>query len=116
MAPLAVFRRICDHGVSPCPCVRVAHRHSSDLVECAVSVLDRTWDLLRCCYIAIRDRLSVPPQAMPNLHGLVFGIADGKLPEFWIQIVSLALSLCVFVWTAIRGRRIHSASGLILLA
>ena len=71
-------------------------------------------------FVAATSRYAIvyrfPQQAMPNLHGLVFGIADGKLPAFWIQIVTLALSLCVFAWTAIRGRRIHSASGLILLA
>ena len=58
----------------------------------------------------------VRQETMPNLHGLVFGMARGRIPQDWIEILTLTVSILVLGWTAIRGRHVKHVGGLLLYA
>jgi hypothetical protein len=58
----------------------------------------------------------VPLGTMANVHGFLFGVSAGRLPRFWLQLISFCLSSAVVGWTAFRGRRNQNASNLLLLA
>ena len=51
----------------------------------------------------------VPLQTMANFHGFVFGALGGKLPDLWVQLVTISISVGALTWTALRGRRISRA-------
>jgi len=42
----------------------------------------------------------LPPNLMPNLHGLIFGIAEGHLPVNWITWATAGLSLLILLLVA----------------
>jgi len=61
-------------------------------------------------------RYPVPLQMMANIHGFVFGASDEKLPHIWVEIVTVSLSVCALVWTALRGHQIPGPDQQLLLA
>jgi len=55
-------------------------------------------------------------EMMANLHGLVFGIVRGHVPNSWQLATIIVLSLVVLVWTAVWGPRINIAPRQLVLA
>ncbi len=47
-----------------------------------------------------RFRFGISPSSMPNLRGLIFGLADEHLSLFWIQGATIILSAAVLLWAA----------------
>jgi len=60
-------------------------------------------------------RYGISPVAMPNLRGLIFGLADTRLSGFWVQAVTIVLSAMVWLWVArmVPGKQ-HGADALLL--
>ena len=48
------------------------------------------------------DRLkySLEPNAMANLRGLLFGLMNEHLPNFWIQLLTVVRSCVLLAWIA----------------
>lgn len=55
------------------------------------------------------------PNAMPNLRGLLFGLMNGHVSNFWLQVVTIVLSLALLAWIAHASTR-RSATDLLLVA
>ena len=55
-------------------------------------------------------------QMMANLHGLVFGISGGRVPNKWQLATVIVVSCLFFAWTGFKGRKINSSTELMLLA
>jgi len=53
---------------------------------------------------AAQFRYGISPAAMPNLRGLIFGLANTRLSAFWIQAVTVILSGATLVGVAILAR------------
>ncbi len=49
-------------------------------------------------------RYGISPTSMPNLRGLIFAMAGGRLPTFWVQAITGAASIAVLVWVAAAAR------------
>jgi len=49
-------------------------------------------------------RYGISPSSMPNLRGLIFAMAGGRLPTFWVQAITGAASVAVLVWVAVAAR------------
>jgi len=61
-----------------------------------------------------RDKYFLIPTAMPNLRGLLFGILNGHSQNLWIQVLTVVLSIVVFVWIALYTRRRELGDGLLV--
>jgi glycosyl transferase family 87 len=63
------------------------------------------------------DRLKyfLIPTAMPNIRGLVFGAFAGWMPNFWIQLLTILLSVVSFFWVA-RAARLRERGDALLIA
>lgn len=60
-------------------------------------------------------RYGISPAAMPNLRGLIFGLADTRLSGFWVQAVTIVLSGMVLLWVArVVPERLLGADALLL--
>lgn len=61
-------------------------------------------------------RFGISPTSMPNLRGLIFAMAGGRLPTFWVQAITAATSVAVLVWVAVAARdRLRGSSTVALL-
>ena len=58
----------------------------------------------------------MPLQMMANLHGLIFGISRGRVTNKWQLGTVIVLSSLFFAWTSLKGRKITSATEVMLLA
>jgi len=71
---------------------------------------------VRLSSAADQFRYGISPTAMPNLRGLVAGLAGGHLSLFWIQAITIALSFLVLLLTAAFTSAKRSNSDLLLIA
>jgi len=49
-------------------------------------------------------RYGISPTSMPNLRGLIFAVAGGRVSTFWVQAITIAASFAVLLWVAVVGR------------
>jgi hypothetical protein len=61
-------------------------------------------------------RYGISPASMPNLRGLIFGVANEWLPTIWVQALTFAASAFVLLLVAIFTRRHRSAFNAFLIA
>jgi hypothetical protein len=61
-------------------------------------------------------RYPIQVQAMPNLHGLIFGVGDGHVSPTWVTALTLVFSGLVFLVTALSARSVKEDSSRFLLA
>jgi glycosyl transferase family 87 len=61
-------------------------------------------------------RYPIQVQAMPNLHGLIFGLGDGHVSPTWVTALTLVLSGLVFLVTALSAWSVKEDSSRFLLA
>ncbi len=60
-------------------------------------------------------KYGIPPAAMPNLRGLIFGLANTRLSAFWVQAIIIAASgLVLLLVAALAPRRQRGADALLL--
>lgn len=59
---------------------------------------------------------AVPMQMMANFHGFIFGVSGGRIPQLWLQILTVLLSAAAVARTAFRGYDVSRTSRLLLLA
>jgi hypothetical protein len=50
-------------------------------------------------------KYGIYPSAMPNLRGLLFGVLRGRVPGFWLQTVTIAVSAAAFILVAILAKK-----------
>jgi Glycosyltransferase family 87 len=63
-----------------------------------------------------RFRYGIYPSRMPNLRGLISGLAATSLSAFWIQAATFALSGLVLLWVATRAAGKQRGAGALPLA
>jgi len=61
-------------------------------------------------------RYPIPVASMANLHGLIFGLAGGRLPMFWIQAATFVLSGLVLALVGAWAFRKRGGKDALLLA
>ncbi len=61
-------------------------------------------------------RFGIYPTGMPNLRGLVFGLAGTRLSAFWVQVATFLLSGLVLLWVATMAFRMQRKTDALLLA
>jgi hypothetical protein len=52
---------------------------------------------------------------MPNLRGFLFGLLNGRLPNFWLQFLTIFLSCVLLLWIGRSGAR-RTMTDLLLIA
>ena len=65
---------------------------------------------------AERFRYGISPAAMPNLRGLIFGLANTRLSAFWLQAATIILSGATLLAVALLARRKQWGADLFLVA
>jgi len=55
---------------------------------------------IRAASAADRLKTSLEPNMMPNVRGLLFGLFNGYLPNFWLQLLTICLSCGLLLWIA----------------
>ncbi len=61
-------------------------------------------------------RYPIPVAAMANLRGLIFGLAGGRIPAFWIQATTIVLSGLILGLVAASSFKERGGSNALLLA
>lgn len=61
-----------------------------------------------------QSKYGILPAMMPNLRGLIFGLAGGRVSMLWMQGMTIALSVLALLWAARREPR--SGTDALLLA
>lgn len=61
-------------------------------------------------------KYGINPIQMANLRGLVAGVAGPLLPHFWIQFITISISLAALLWAAVRGRAVKCGTDALGLA
>jgi hypothetical protein len=66
----------------------------------AHSLLSISVNATRSDYI----RNAITPNSMPNLRGLIFGLANHHIPNLWIQALVTIASIALFTWISMQGQ------------
>jgi hypothetical protein len=66
--------------------------------------------------LADQLRYGISPAFMPNLRGLIFGMASERLPAISVQVVTFFASFVVFSLVVMFGRRVPTAFDAFLIA
>jgi Glycosyltransferase family 87 len=60
-------------------------------------------------------RNAISPNNMPNIRGLIFGLANNYIPSSWVQAVICLLSAALVAWVAAKNQ-VRQGSGALLVA
>ncbi len=61
-------------------------------------------------------RYGISPIAMPNLRGLIFGLANTRFSPLWLQAATIAASVFLFLWVAVSGPKKQRGVDALLVA
>ncbi len=61
-------------------------------------------------------RYGISPIAMPNLRGLIFGLANTRFSPLWLQAATIAASVFLFLWVAVSAPKKQRGVDALLVA